>query len=268
MPLAQDDRRFVTGLAVVVGLLVACELAVRRPLRAAAAEQQAAIGTLRRKLAGEPPPRGSAGAGLEAEQARELAARGEQLVELEKAIAFDPGPLLDPNDHDSDPTDRPALYVKLSRSLHENIRAAVERQPQPVHVPRVFDPQGTIQRPIAIRVAPLHRQLTAAYEILRAAIAARVDIVDIRSVRPAGERPAAAPYLAAAHTTVKARGSLDALAAFLHAVSRAPTAGRAPRFLSVEHLHVAPDPAAPGTLGATITFAAIRVNRAAALAEQ
>jgi len=149
-------------------------------------------------------------------------------------------------------------YARLSADLHARIKAKAERSPQ-VRTPAVFDPQGAVRTPEApAAVARLRRQLVMAYLILDAAIDHGVGVEELRPAAPRRAEAAALSYLDEVAVTVSARGRLDAVAAWLHALGQPPRSGGS-TFLSVAGLAVN---AGPGTdaVDYAVTFVSVRVR--------
>lgn len=252
MALAADDKRFLTGLAVAAALLAVYFGPVRLLLRGRAVAVRAQITSLRlehKDLFGDD-------ARPAADVERSLAAHLELMTErwgaLQRAIEFDTASVLGPLDAGADPNCGAAAYLELSRSLHAKIQALRERQTKQLRVPGVFDPQGEVRAPVAAaRVPHLHRRLVASYVVLRCALEASVDVIEL------GPAPAS-EGTEAARLAVSVRGRLKELAAFLHAVSATPTQGLPSSFLSLERIDVARSPGEPELLRATMILAAVQ----------
>jgi len=256
MALAREDRRFVVGLGAAVALTAVYLLGVRAPLRSATARAAGAL----RALQGEADryfrsPDATAFDEAQRELGRRMETLDRRLRELTALVAFDAGAVGGTAGAAGDPAD---AYVALSAELHARIRAAAERAPQS-RIPAVFDPQGAMGRPADPAAIPrLRRQLVMAYLILDAAIDHGVGIEELRPAAPPLAEAAALPYLDEAAVTVSARGSLDAVAAWLHALGQPPRGGGS-TFLSIAGLAVN---AGPGTnaVDYSVTFASVRVR--------
>ncbi|MFP4056040.1 MAG: hypothetical protein ACLF0G_04145 [Candidatus Brocadiia bacterium] len=264
MSLAREDRRFAVGLAVAVALVAVYYVAVEGALRAATRRRERDLRALQPKLQqyfgkAKAVPFERAREEL-AERASELAKR---LAALRGAVEFDPGPLA-PQGDGGGPS---ALYFALSRRLHGELKRQADLAS--AHVPLSFDPQGEdIQTPPADRVPRLHRQLVMAYTILTAAIEHRVAIDSLRHQLPerlSAPRRLTSRYLEEAAATVEARGSLEQVASFLHALSRPAMSTEGSRFLSIRRLEVSREPGEPEAVHYVITFAATHVDPEAEL---
>jgi len=270
MALARDDKRFVAGLTLAVVVLGLYSVAVRGPFRAAISRREREARALQPKV--DPHFRNPKATPFPRVQ-RELTARradlAEHLARLVAAVEFDPGPLAPAGGGASAAADATVLYHKLSGELHARVEAAAQEASPQVAVPRVFDPQGRIATPQDPAWVPrLHRQLVMAYQILLAAIAHGVDIVDLRAQPRSPSDARGQAYLEEVGVAVTASGDLAAFAAFVHALSQPPSGGASPRFLCVRRLVVRAADGDGGKLGYGVTFVSVRTHPKARLASE
>jgi hypothetical protein len=260
MALAREDKHFLLGLAIVLALL----LLYFGPGRIALSSRVALLQVHQHSLKEENKRFFHEGGQPISDTERTLADHerflAERLREVHGAVVFDPAAIVDPLDPAADPHGGPDRYLQLSRSLHEKLKADLARLPNPPRLPSVFDPQGDVRAPDdPARVPDLHRQLLVAYSLLRRALDARVDILDLRS-DPARGQPSQSRHLDGVRVSVKAEGTLDELAAFLHALSRAPKPPQRSQFLRIERLLLARSSERPELLQAELTLATLGVN--------
>lgn len=256
MVLAAGDRRFAIGLGAAVALGAVYVLAVRAPLRSAAAGADRELRALQpgadRYLRN---PRATPFDQAHRQLSQRLEAADRRLRDLVARAAFDPTAVGAAPTGAGGPLD---AYARLSADLHARIKAKAERSPQ-VRTPDVFDPQGAVRTPEdPAAVARLRRQLVMAYLILDAAIDHGVGVEELRPAAPPRAEAATLSYLDEVAVTVSARGSLDAVAAWLHALGQPPRSGGS-TFLSVAGLAVN---AGPGTdaVDYAVTFVSVRVR--------
>ena len=260
MALATEDRRFAIGIGVAAAVLAVYAVAVRGPLRSATARTERDVRAIQPKV--DLYFRNPKATHFDRVQ-RELAERTEgleqRLAALVAAVEFDPGQL-DPSGGAAPTTDLRDLYFRLSSDLHDRVKAKAEKAPHIARIPTVFDPQGKIQTPDDPAAVPrLHHQLVMAYLVLDAAIDHRVDVAELRAIEPRLAAASSTSYLDELAVAVAAQGSLDAIAAWLHALSQPPSGAKGSKFLSIASLDVAADPEGDQVAYA-VTFVSVRVN--------
>ena len=267
MALAREDRGFAVGAVVVAAVLGLYAVAVRGPLRSATARSDREIRSRQPKVdLYFRNPKATPYTRVERELGKRADDLAQRLASLVGTVEFDPGSLDPTGEAVGGSADLCVLYFKLSEELHERLRAKAEKAPHVPRVPAVFDPQGKKQTPDDSAAVPrLHRQLVMAHRILDAAIDHRVDVTELRAVQPRLLGTKTQPYLDELSVVVTAEAGLDAIAAWLHALSQPPSGKSGSRFLSVGRLEIGAG-GKEGKVEYQVTFVSVRVNPKVTLA--